>query len=243
MALDFHTRGALDCAACSSALAECVELARSTGDSTVVHELRVACARLEVFLRLAGWRVLRPDLRWLRRAASAVRDLDVLLAGAPPPRVRAALQRERRHAHAAWLDALGSERTAALLVALEAAPRLDSARALAACSRLRRRVERRGRAVERGGGDVRRLHALRRALRRLRYAREWLELDCTPIRELQDVLGALNDAVVEQGWLAKLAPRLRDAQRARVARKLRIRRTAALEAWRAARGRILERPA
>src|ERR1043165_1021156 len=48
-------------------------------DAEAVHELRVACGRLIVWLDLGGWRILRDDLRWLRRSAATVRDLDVVL--------------------------------------------------------------------------------------------------------------------------------------------------------------------
>lgn len=239
-----HERNAIDCSPWRATLAERIELARAGRDIEGVHGLRVACARLEVFLRLASWRVLRSDLRWLRRAASQVRDLDVLLAGDLPLELRAPLELERDRAGSALLEVLNHERAAALLEALDCAPLASPRDAKRVLTSLGRRVAQRGRELEQSADEVENFHALRRALRRLRYAREWLGLDCAPIRELQDVLGALNDAVVERRWLeTTMASHAHDEQRKQLDDRIHTHSAAALDAWRATRPRILEIPA
>lgn len=237
-------RTPIDCEAWRATLVERIEVARAGRDPEGVHGLRVACARLDVFLRLARWRVLRPDLRWLRRAASPTRDLDVLLASDLSREMRAALELQRGRAREELLAAFDHERAIALLQALEHAPVLNPARALEAYDKLRQRVAERGEALHASASALGDFHALRRALRRLRYAREWLGLDSAPLRALQDLLGALNDAVVEQHWLeTTLASHANAQQRSELEQRIRTLRAAALDTWRATRHRILESPA
>lgn len=52
------------------AVAEC-------GSAGEVHALRAAALQISVALELLGWRALRSDVRWLRRAAGPLRDWDV----------------------------------------------------------------------------------------------------------------------------------------------------------------------
>jgi len=200
-----HGERAIECAHWREVLLERIDVARAGRDSEGVHGLRVACAHLDVFLRLLGWRVLRADLRWLRRAASAVRDLDVLLAQNDLPNEFAvALDAQRTPAREQLLAVLDHERCSALLDALEELPSLTFARAQRRSRKLATRVTLLGARAFRPDGDVDTLHALRRALRRLRYAHEWLGREPKAARRLQDELGALNDVVVAQRQLAAL---------------------------------------
>lgn len=195
----------IECGRWREALLERIDVAREGRDSEGVHGLRVACARLDVYLRLLGWRVLRADLRWLRRAASGVRDLDVLLAQNDlPDAFRAALQAQCAPAREQLLAVLAHERCGALLNALEELPPLGFARAQRRSGKLATRVAVLGLHVLRPEADVERFHALRRALRRLRYAQEWMNLEPRAARRLQAELGALNDTVVAQEHLAAL---------------------------------------
>lgn len=200
-----HNEQRIECGRWREALLERIDVAREGRDSEGVHGLRVACARLDVYLRLLGWRVLRADLRWLRRAASAVRDLDVLLAQNDTPDVfRVALAAQREPAREQFLAVLAHERCGALLDALEELPPLTFARAQRRSRKLATRVALLGASVCRPESDVDALHALRRALRRLRYAHEWMNREPKAARRLQDELGSLNDIVVAQRQLAAL---------------------------------------
>ncbi len=224
-------------------LVERIEIARAGRDSEGVHGLRVACARLDVFLRFLGWRALRDDLRWLRRAASNVRDFDVLLERELPASFRAQLEAAREPAQRAFAQVLDDERCEALLAALENVPTTTRKRAMLATQRLRERLVERGERAERAEGAVDELHALRRALRRLRYAYEWLGSDSKTVRRLQDELGALNDAVIALEHLGASeehpdAAEFRAQLESDVARRAR----ASLEAWQDSRNAILEEP-
>jgi CHAD domain-containing protein len=166
-----------------------------------LHQVRVAARRLGAWCQLAGLRVLGADLRWLRRAAGAVRDLDVLLGLELPAGVRRWLEEERAAARAQLLPRLEGPRCAALLEALANLPPLTPATARTRLARLERRVaRRRARVLGEPRGDARTapgaresLHSLRRALRQLRYAREWLGLPTGDLSPWQQRLGELND--------------------------------------------------
>jgi CHAD domain-containing protein len=177
-------------------LNEQIEVARAGEDPEGVHQVRVAAGRLDVGLRIAGLRVLRDDLRWLRASASQVRDYDVLLARALPSSFAAWIERERAHARTAMLHTFDSPRCTALLGALALLGPLDPAQAAAYAKRELRKVEERGRALEGEDAGVEDMHYLRRAVRRLRYAREWLGGRARRVKALQDELGRLNDATV-----------------------------------------------
>ncbi len=169
-------------------------VSRTGADPEGVHRVRVALARIRVWLRLGDWHVLGDDARWLRQQAAAVRDLDVRLAQHPPPMVAAAWRMRWLGAHRAWVAALDHPRTAALLEALELLPPVPHARALAEVRRLERTVAARGRDAFDGG--LARLHALRCAVRRLRVALEWSGLDSARVTALQDALGRACDAAI-----------------------------------------------
>lgn len=183
-----------------------------------VHDLRVATRRVDVYLRLGGWAVLREDLRRLRTVAGPVRDLDVRMAeerraSGRPARGRVATRRRARdelRAEAAHPD------TDALLLALSLLPPLPRDQLL----RGRRRLARRLLEQEVDPAQAEDVHRRRRALRRLRYACELLGEPVDELVVLQDALGAVSDA-----WIAArltgvapdpeaLSPLLADAEAA-----------------------------
>jgi len=195
-------------------------LARAGTDPEGVHQVRVAAGRLSVWLEMSGRRMLRDDLAWLRSSASALRDLDVIderlasyvrgaseldpstteIPGSPSPgelrdwHERLCGEREvsRRNA----LRALTSARFGALLAALSFVPELDQKTARGSLSRFRARIERAALKLERTPEKIETLHRLRRAVRRMRYALEWLGDDARALKELQEDLGELNNGVI-----------------------------------------------
>jgi CHAD domain-containing protein len=145
--------------------------------------------------------VLHDDLRWLSRGLSRLRDLDVVSAEG------------WRGPFAAWLDAehVAAQRDAAALLQH---PRLEGLlRALAVVAPLRRRPARDGHealvdAVDaawkalrdaRPAGVLSALHRLRRRARSARYACEWLGLDASRFRLIQEAAGAACDVVALAG--------------------------------------------
>ncbi len=173
-------------------------IARAGLDLEGVHQVRVAGGRLDVFLRLGEWRVLRDDLRWLRSRASAVRDFDVLLARSVHAKFDEWLASERMVARAGLLEALESTRFTALVEALGVLPPLERRVANARRDDARRKVDELARRALKKSASLEAFHALRRATRRLRYAEDWLGAKRKDLERLQDALGALNDAAVAQ---------------------------------------------
>lgn len=174
-------------------LIEHLPIARLGQDPEGVHQVRVAVRRLRVWLQLAGMRVLEDDLAWLVRAASQVRDLEVLLLHPDLPRAFQRWARVRlKEARTGFIPVLDSPRLAGLLQALSILPPLDGRAAEARLARLTQRVERRAEEW-RTEDSIESLHALRRALRRLRYAREWLQQDSEIVKKLQDIFGQVGD--------------------------------------------------
>jgi CHAD domain-containing protein len=183
-------------------------LALSGEDPEGVHQVRVAGRRLRVYLDLLGYRVLREDLRRLVRGAGRVRDLEVALTAPPlpegaslPPGLKAHLERELAQARALLPALLASPWMEALLRALAALPPLERPRAKARLARLEAQTRKRLRDL-RQNPTSEALHAYRRALRQLRYAKEFLGLPTKRERALQEVLGGLNDLEVFLGLLA-----------------------------------------
>lgn len=183
-------------------LLEHLPIAREGQDPEGVHQVRVAVRRLRVWLRLAGMRVLEDDLAWLVRAAGEVRDLEVLLQHPNLPKTfRTWAELRLKQARTAFLPLLDSPRLAGLLQALSILPPLDEKVAESRLERLVRQVERR--AVEwRSEDSIERLHALRRALRRLRYALEWLGQDSDTVKALQEIFGQVGDLSFTLNYLA-----------------------------------------
>ncbi len=162
------------------------------------------------------------DLRWLGVTVGRVRDLDVIrerlagLDGAPElldgeratavDEVRTALERRRaRHLHRDLAALLEPARWSGLTQAplAEVAPRVLEAE--------RRRVLRRDRAAEHAEADrAARLHDVRKAAKRLRYAAEAAGEPALAERAeaLQELLGAGNDALMTAAWLDRTAREL-----------------------------------
>lgn len=210
-----------------------------------VHQVRVAARRLGVWLELADRRVLAGDLRWLRNAAGEVRDLDVLLALSLPGALRGDLLARYDSARAALVVDLEGPRCLGLIDALRHLPPLSIQRARSGVERLVKLVERRGERVdaERKSSEAQRdrLHSLRRALRRLRYAREWIGEPDPSLKRLQTALGDLNDLDQLQRRLGLCADRskLGDFERD-LARRADEAHADALAAWRRSREHVLE---
>lgn len=159
-------------------------------DGEAAHGLRVTTRRLDAWLRLGGWRVLREDLRWLRTAAAPARDLDVLIEAATDRSVRARLRRQRASVGRELVGLLDSPRATALVQALPHLPAVPVSEARAALARAARR------SLSLATGTVEDLHTLRRALRRVRYSLEWLREDAHPLVTVQAVLGEVSDAMI-----------------------------------------------
>jgi CHAD domain-containing protein len=223
---------------------------RLGGDDEDLHRFRVATRRSRALLRAArsffGDRLeaLNAELKWLGGVLGPVRDRDVLLGHLRAETstldddaagILAALEAERSAARAALLEALRGERYRALLDRFElevaALPPLDAEPNLRALAR--RDGKRLQRAFSRLGDapsdDA--LHAARIRAKRARYTSELaaatggkrFQKAVTALKDLQDTIGAHQDAVVAEeriravaGTLA--AGRLVERERARRAR-------------------------
>jgi CHAD domain-containing protein len=193
-----------------------------------VHQLRVATRRLSSWLKLGRMRVLRSDLRWLRAAGGGVRDLDVLLAGGPPDGMGPwlASERERRAAH--LLEVIRSPRAEALCAALAHIPPIDRDRARQGIPRLAAPALEQGDRLQLAPGDVEAFHRMRRSVRGLRYALEWLDQETRPLKEFQDLSGRAADLslallVIDQyPDAAGLADQRRELEETFAARRLEV---------------------
>lgn len=205
------------------------------GDSEYLHQARVAVRRLRATLSLGRDIGLeRPtwveDLRWLMGELSAARDWDVF-ATETLPRVQAycgdpqrldalakAVAKRRMEAGDRARSAMMSPRFVALMLAMEGPPSWHGEPAFVVerwagrtLARRLKRVLRLGKPIERL--DPAGLHALRIALKRLRYSAEAFDgLGDKATRpylkrlsRLQDVLGVANDLSVAKGLLGDLA--------------------------------------
>jgi CHAD domain-containing protein len=212
-------------------------------DPEGVHQARVGIRRVRSDLRtfrtlidVDSSRRLRDELHWLLDALGTVRDLDVLLAHLRSDASRLAandntgrdelfqrLIEERAAAHVELLDALRSERCAAMLQSLATfvtAPPFvsaDAQRPAAAVlpALVRRPLRRLRREADRLGptpGDDE-LHRVRILAKHVRYAADVsIPVAGKPARRatralatLQDLLGEHNDARVALGRLRELA--------------------------------------
>jgi len=186
-------------------------LALSGEDPEGVHQVRVAGRRLRAYLELLGHRILRDDLRFLVRQAGRVRDLEVALGWALPQGVRGQLEAELKEAREALSGLLLSPWMGALLRSLRHLPPLDKGQARKRLKRLQERLE--ARFLElRAEPSLERLHAYRRALRRVRYAKEFLGLPARRERALQEVLGEVNDLRVLKDLLLAYLHRREDPE-------------------------------
>jgi CHAD domain-containing protein len=212
---------------------------RVGGDPDDLHDLRVAVRRLRALLRSADdllvpeWSGrLRDELKWLGVELGLARDLDVLFEylrdeaanlgedEAAFSEVLQDLEADRTQARERALSALGSERYAALLDALEAASKAPHARALdvPVAGLAAREFKRLANAIDKLGADPSdaELHRVRIKAKRARYAAELAE----PVagkpatrfvkaaKAFQDVVGGHQDAVVAEQRLRALAPEL-----------------------------------
>jgi CHAD domain-containing protein len=216
----------------STRLAEQLERMRDAADGDTVHDMRVAAGRLSVWVEISGRRALHDDLRWLRRSAARLRDIDVMLETQRPPEWEAVLREQRDTELARVRKALDSTRPRALLEALACIPPPEVGAARKGARHLVHRSLRAAERMSEDESDPHALHRLRRRLRRLRYALDWLGEDPRDVKKVQDALGAFNDRVVELRHLDAhpivrvpddLVEELRDGQD-------RLRKTA-LESW------------
>jgi CHAD domain-containing protein len=173
-----------------------IPIAHAGVDPEGVHQMRVAIARLRVWLALGGWRVLDDDLRWVRDRMAPVRDLDVQLTHDPPPDWAATLRRRRALVERELRSMLDGERLPSLLLALSYLPPVPPDKARSMLPRMARRALRRARTAERHASDLKALHRLRCAVRRLRFALEWLDVDTADLVKAQDALGDACDLSV-----------------------------------------------
>lgn len=183
---------------------------RRRWDEDTVHALRVSARRLECELAIRGVRVLRSDLGWLRRAFAEVRDLDVAMASWREPTFVRWCAARRARAVKALARLRGDARVTGLVRALGALP--DEGGAPRSLSRWRARVETR-RDLVRRAPSLESLHALRRAVRRLRYGLERRGEEAAELRALQSALGEVCD-------LVPLLRLLNESGQRRVARRL-----------------------
>ena len=195
---------AVACAPWLERLAAAIEVAAKGDDPEGVHQVRVAAGRLVVWLRLGARRALIDDLRWLRRAAQHVRDLDVLLALGGPEAQIVRLAREHAAARADLLEALAHPRLRALLAALRVAPPIARGAAEVKLRRWRESLRARGDELDWRGASPATLHAFRRRLRRVRYALDWLDRGDARVKDGAETLGACNDLAVLRDHLERI---------------------------------------
>ena len=157
------------------------------GDVEGVHQVRVCTRRLRVWLGFKGHTALQEELRWLGHALALSRDLDVF----GEVLTAAAAKNLRVRAMELTVNALESERWSMLRQRLEQVRAPKKSKAKRALRKLERRLKKRR--AELPGGDGAALHRLRRALRHVRYAREWLGVDTAELAGEQDQLGAVCD--------------------------------------------------
>jgi CHAD domain-containing protein len=202
--------------------------AAQAGDETSVHQARVASRRLREALPVAAagggddaLRRAQKQVRRVTRALGPVREIDVALAhltefaerGSIPARavvyVRRGLERERRARRIAMLEALQPveldklRRRVAHLQSGDGNGRTPESALAAAVSRVERRAVRLNDAMEHAGAIflADRLHAVRVAAKKLRYAleihqelrRSRATARVEQLKGLQDLLGRLHD--------------------------------------------------
>lgn len=230
--------GAAFAALCTAALAQVAANAPGVAhgdDPEYLHQLRVGLRRL-----LSAMRSFRPLLKRTRAKAvarplreamqvfGAARDRDVFIAtlqrARASPALRSSAERQRAglaeqaQIHAGSEEFHGAQR--AVLRWLEDAPWRSAAEpdepligfARAALARAHRKLVKRARGIDWRDGERR--HAVRIALKRLRYGCDFFA-GCFPARavepflrrlgKLQDTLGELNDIAVAHALLAELA--------------------------------------
>lgn len=205
------------------------DLLISGEQSEAVHQARVALRRLRSAIAifkpmLAGESMdhFKGELRWLTGVFGGARDLDVMLDKVPVGTFHDRLRKARNEAYVQLIDALESRRVRSLFLDLTEwitvgpwlhLPGRQDTRDLPAADfaakalhKLRKRVKKRGKALETLNDDER--HELRKAAKRLRYGVEFFgplfpaeksarrfRTFAASLEQLQDDLGALNDLV------------------------------------------------
>ena len=231
-------------------------------DPEGLHDMRVAVRRSRALLRAgkqlvaSDTQMLNMELAWLGGVLGDVRDLDVLLVRLRDEaaalggedekaavRLLRSLTRERKRARTTLLKALSGDRYLRLLDRFEwEVAALEPTGADVSLASLARRQ------VKKLRNEVRALppdpaddglHALRKRGKRARYASELAGHDSVVKRakELQDVLGEHQDAVVAQERLRALASGAAAAEAVAAGRLLEreeLRRNEARAAWHAA---------
>lgn len=238
---------------------------RRGDDPEDLHQLRVATRRLRAFLRAArplvelDWATaLRAELGWLGGHLGPARDLDVMLGrlsaevealgedAAAASGLLEALAEERAAAYRDVVETLGGERYFALLDRVEAAaapPLTGDETALATVFHREAKRMRRTFAALGEEPDDDALHASRIALKRARYAADLAahelgrpgERFVAIAKQLQDILGDHQDAVVAEGrirdWAAATAAPASGFAAGRLVQLERDRMVAARAAW------------
>jgi inorganic triphosphatase YgiF len=227
--------------------------AAAAGAAEGVHRMRIAVRRLRTVLSLFHPHIGQDEedrftdaLRRLGRILGEARDWDVFCSETlkdaagdiPAPllmALRTAAEAERQAAHTRLNDEFAQPYLTRLVIdlsawTLDAAPGPKGGSALSRptqeiapdmLGRLDRQVRKRGKRIRHRSEEE--LHALRKALKRFRYALEFLTRLMKPgklksqlhhCKDLQEDLGAINDAVVAEalaGQLGDTNPELKPA--------------------------------
>ena len=160
------------------------------GDAESVHLLRTALARIDAWLALAELRSLRREVRWLRKRAATVRDLDVMLSLELPASVIRVLVPRRVVAQRRLMTVLRGARAKKIVRDLAGHPPLEVAQST---ERIRKIARRARLPRDAAGRSDEALHALRRRLRKLRYSLEVLGHATEPVQNLVAALGHARD--------------------------------------------------
>ena len=230
---------------------------RLGGDPEELHKQRVATRRARSLLRSTRAQLADPDraerirdeLRWLADLLGEVRDRDVLIAylveelgaideAAAFGAILELLDAEREDARKELLAALDSSRYRELLAELERPPALrDGERLVTAAAG---EYERLRKAVKGLGNDPKdeELHRVRIRAKRARYAAEAIGESrfVARAKDLQDILGEHQDAVVAEERIRELVAKVRGTSRTalaagRLIERQRHRRASARAAW------------
>jgi CHAD domain-containing protein len=231
---------------------------RLGADPEELHKQRVATRRLRSLLRSTRSQLedpervdrLRDELRWLGGLLGEVRDRDVLIAylleelatideAAAFGGILELLDAEREEARKELLAALDSPRYRTLLEELEQPPALREGERVETAAEAE--YDRLRKAVKRLGKDPadQELHRVRKTAKRARYAAETLDGESRFVsraKDVQDVLGEHQDAVVAEERIRELVARVRGTGRTalaagRLIERQQSRRAAARAAW------------
>ncbi|HET9323948.1 MAG TPA: CHAD domain-containing protein [Gaiellaceae bacterium] len=230
---------------------------RLGSDPEDLHKFRVATRRIRSLLRSTRSLVedrdeaegLRDELKWLATLLGEVRDRDVLIAyllgeletleGAPLGAILESIDAERERARRALVEGLDSPRYRTITARLKSPPALREGKTLFdAAEGDYRRLRRTMRGLDEGSASEG-LHRARIRVKRARYAVEAADLDARFVgraKDLQDVLGEHQDAVVAEQRIRELLDRVHGTGRTafaagRLVERQRARRVAARKAW------------